>query len=171
MNRSLRCGREGWRSQHSCAGLSRRRRSPSIMPVAGAVSASFRGPEETVRRCPCLRTPTRCQKTLGRASMVIFEVSLCTVSTTTQCRGFVLELTCPIADPSHTSGGILPPPGMATTFFDPKLGPEDQAHHFALAVSSYYPPFTLPDKIDADISYAPRVPLLEDPKYCLQQRN
>ena len=54
---------------------------------------------------------------------------------------------------------------MATTFFDPKLGPEDQANHFALAVSSYYPPFTFPDKIDGDISYAPRVPLLEDPKY------
>ncbi|KAM5538629.1 hypothetical protein V8D89_007658 [Ganoderma adspersum] len=55
--------------------------------------------------------------------------------------------------------------GMGTAFFDPKLSPEDQAHHFALAVSSYYPPFTLPDKIDGDVSYAPRVPLQGDPKY------
>ncbi|PIL22932.1 hypothetical protein GSI_15628 [Ganoderma sinense ZZ0214-1] len=57
------------------------------------------------------------------------------------------------------------PPGMGTAFFNPSLSPEEQALRFALAVSSYYPPFTLPDKIDGDTAtYAPRVPL-QDPKY------
>ena len=44
------------------------------------------------------------------------------------------------------------------------MSPEEQARQFSLVVSSYYPPFTLPGKIDGDIAYAPRA-ALQDPKY------
>ena len=51
-------------------------------------------------------------------------------------------------------------------FFNQTASLEEQARQFGLVVSSYYPPFTLPDKpeIDGDIAYAPRGPL-QGPKY------
>lgn len=66
-------------------------------------------------------------------------------------------------DPSHSSIGVPPPPPLKTLAVDPSASPEEQALQFGLTVSAFYPPFTLPDRID-DLTHCSSRGPLEDPK-------
>ena len=72
------------------------------------------------------------------------------------------SLTVP-ADPSSTAAGTPPPPALKNIRIDRSLPPEEQAFLFGTQVSSFYPPFVLPDTIPETPSYAPRLALHEGP--------
>ncbi|KAI0826820.1 alpha/beta-hydrolase [Trametes gibbosa] len=58
-------------------------------------------------------------------------------------------------DPSVTVVGQPRPPGLIALNRNPSAPDEVQAAEFALAVSSYFPPFTLPDSVDPPPAYDP----------------
>lgn len=52
-----------------------------------------------------------------------------------------------VVDPSSTAVGCPAPPGIKNVIIDPSVPLEEQAWQFGLHVGSFYPPFTLPDKL------------------------
>ncbi|KAH9851679.1 alpha/beta-hydrolase [Lenzites betulinus] len=58
-------------------------------------------------------------------------------------------------DPSVTVVGHARPPGLIALSRNPSAPAEVQAAEFALAVSSYFPPFTLPECVDPPPTYDP----------------
>ncbi|KAI0326884.1 alpha/beta-hydrolase [Cubamyces sp. BRFM 1775] len=74
-------------------------------------------------------------------------------------------------DPSSTIIGMELPSGLSNLRRDPSAALDVQMAQFSLAVGSYYPPYTIPDRIDPLPTYeSPRQPMHQtsidvDPKY------
>ncbi|KAH9851605.1 alpha/beta-hydrolase [Lenzites betulinus] len=62
-------------------------------------------------------------------------------------------------DPSATTIGRPRPAGLTALRSNPSRPLDEQVAELALAVSSYYPPFTFPDHIDPMPDHPPRLPI------------